>query len=164
VTNIPAATIGVTPSSGFTAWVIRTVTRSPVAHAILATGVGDEVIEAEPDGARPNHARTFRDVTWLTNLSAGLTDAQRTAAVAWAREHLGTPYSWLDDLEIGLVDLFGRAPGWMRKRLASTDTLQCAQLCDAAYAAAGVHLFTGRPAGGVSPGDLYRLNEQRASA
>jgi hypothetical protein len=42
----------------------------------------------------------------------------------------------------------------------------CSQLCDSAYHAAGVDLFAdGRPAGGVSPADLYRLDERvRAAA
>lgn len=157
--TMPAGTIGVTPSHGLVAWLVRTVTRGPVAHAFLATGDGDLVIEGDPHGARFNHASRYATVYWLTNLSAGMTYAQREAAVEWARERIGTPYSWLDDLSIGLVDLFGWAPAALRRRLVSSDTLMCSQLCDAALEAGGRVLFTdGRPAGGVSPNDLYRLN------
>jgi hypothetical protein len=155
-----AGDIGVTPSSGFAAWVIRVATRSPhAAHAFLATGNGTQVIEGDPHGARYNDARHYRDVTWLTNLSAGMTDAQRAEAVAWAVKHLYTPYSWVDDAEIGLVDVFHWAPGWMRRRLRSNRHMMCSQFCDADYHAVGRDLFRdGRPAGGVSPGDLYKLN------
>jgi uncharacterized protein YycO len=159
-----AGDIGVTPSRGFVAWAIRAITGSPhAAHAFLATGDGTQIIEGDPHGARLNDAGHYRNVTWLTNLSAGMADAQRELVVAWARAHLGTPYSWIDDAEIGLVRVFHWAPGWMRRRLRSDRTLMCSQLCDAAYHAAGVDLFTdGRPAGGVSPGDLWRLNRARS--
>jgi hypothetical protein len=87
-----------------------------------------------------------------------LGDSQRATISRWGRAREGTPYSWLDCLEIGLVDRFGWAPGWMRRRLRSNQTLMCSQLVCAAYDAAGVHLFLdGRPFGGVSPGDLYQL-------
>lgn len=160
-----AGTIGVTPSRRFVAWAIRVLTRCPqAAHAFVATGKGDEIIEGDPHGARRSHARYYPRVVWLEDLAAGLSDAQRAEVVAWAVSRLGTPYSWLDDLEIGLVDVFGWAPAFLRRRLRSDRTLMCSQLCDAAYRAAGVELFAdGRPAGGVSPADLYRLNERTAA-
>ena len=157
------ATIGLVRGTGFMPWLIRLVTRSPYAHAFLWVGAG--IVEAEPSGARavPQH---YGDVYWCTALSDRLLNAQRNLAVSWAlaqtktRGGKGTPYSFVDDAEIGFVSLFGWAPRWMRRRLASTRTLMCSQLCDAAYAAAGVQLFAdGRPAGGVAPGDLWRLNE-----
>jgi uncharacterized protein YycO len=148
--------IGVVPGSGFVAWCIRRITRSTVAHAFLYAGDG-HVIEGDPHGVRYNDAASYPDVIWLTNLSAGLSDAQRNGIMAWAIARLGTPYSWIDDAEIGFVDLFGRAPRWMRNRLRSSRTLMCSQLCDMAYSANGAQIFTdNRPAGGVSPGDLFR--------
>lgn len=158
-----AGWIGVTPASGFVPWCIRLITRSPhAAHAFIATGNGTQVVEGEPEGARYGDASGYPDVTWLVGLAAGMTPQQRATVVAWAVAHLGTPYSWIDDAEIGFTRLFGWAPRWMRRRLRSTRTLMCSQLCDAAYLAAGVDLFAdGRPAGAVSPGDLYRLNQKR---
>lgn len=145
---------GVTETSGFGSWVIRVVTRSKYNHAFVVVGAG-QCIEGEPGGARYNKLANYPHAVYS---SLPLTGPQRAAIVAWATAHLGTPYSWLDDLEIGLVDLFGWAPKWMRKRLASTSTLMCSQFVDAAYTAAGVPLFKdGRPAGGVSPGDLAKL-------
>lgn len=155
---MPAGTVGVTPSRGIVAWLVRAVTRGPVAHAFIATGRGDEIIEGAPGGARYSHATRYDVVYWLTPLTQGMTDAQLAAAVSWAVDHLGTPYSWLDDVEIGLVSLFGWVPAPMRRRLRSDRTLMCSQLVDLAIGAGGRVLFTdGRPAGGVSPNDLYRL-------
>jgi uncharacterized protein YycO len=142
------------------AWVIRAVTRAPVAHAFLATGNGTQIIEGDPRGARYSDATRYRDVTWLTHLSEGLTDAQRAEAVQWAVAHLGTPYSWLDDAYIGFQRLFGWAPKWMQSILSSDHTLMCSQLCCAAYRSVGVDLFPGRPDGAESPGDLWRLNNK----
>lgn len=155
---MPAGTIGVARYGGFLPWLIRAVTRGPVNHAFIATGRGDVIVEGEPGGARLGKASEYRDVYWLTSLTEGMTPAQLECAVSWAMFHLGTPYSYLDDAAIALVDLFGWAPGFMRRRLASTKTLMCSQLCDAALAAAGRNLFDDRPAGAVSPSDLYRLN------
>lgn len=144
---------GVTRTSGFGSWVIRVVTRSKYNHAFVV--VDDyRVIEAEPHGARYNRLSAYPDAVFS---SFPLTDAQRAGIVAWAIAHLGTPYSWLDDLEIGMVDLFGWAPAWMRRRLRSIATMECAQYVDADYAANGWEIFDdGRPAGGVSPGDLAK--------
>lgn len=156
---LEAGLIGVVPSRGFVAWAIRRITRSQVAHAFIATGRSDLIIEADPNGARLSRARYHARVVWLSGLRSRLTDAQGAAAAQWARQHIGTPYSWIDDAEIGFVDLFGWAPGWMRSRLRSDKTLMCSQLCVEAYRAAGVDLFPGRPGGAVSPGDLLRLEQ-----
>lgn len=150
--------IGLTPSGGFIAKGIRLVTRGPYAHAFLSVDGGDVIVEGDPHGVRYNRASAYDGVVWLTCLSAALSDRQRQAVVGYAVAHLGTPYSWLDDAEIALVDVFGWAPRRMRNRLRSDRTLMCSQLCDAAFHSAGVDLFAdGRPAGGVSPNDLWRL-------
>lgn len=149
---------GVVRTNGWAARLIRWATRSPVNHAVLC--VGDQLVEGDPHGARLGRLDAYGDrVIW-----AGwtLTDNQRTEIAAWGLSRVGTPYSWLDCVEIGLVDRFGWAPRWMRRRLRSDRTLMCSQLVTAAYDAAGVHLFDdGRPAGGVSPGDLYDLLEKQ---
>lgn len=164
VVSIPAGTIGVTPSSGFVAWCIRKITRSPVAHAFIATGWGDEIIEADPHGARRNHSRSYRTVYWCDRIASALNDAERAKVVEYAKAHIGTPYSWVDDAEIGFVDMFGRAPRWMRRRLRSDRTLMCSQLCAAAYRAAGVVLYPNRVDGSIAPGDLYALEQHLTAA
>lgn len=162
MSDLLPATVGVTPGGGWVAWAIRLITRGPVAHAFIATGDGDQIVEGAPHGARYNRASAYSTVYWLPELSAGLTGAQRATAVGWARGHVGTPYSFVDDAEIAFVDLFGWAPGWMRRRLRSDRTLMCSQLCCAALRAAGRVLFPGRPDGGVSPNDLWRLAKAAA--
>ena len=156
-----AGDIGLVRGRGLLMWLVRVVTRAPYGHAILLTG-DSTIVEAQPSGARRTENR-HRDVHWCTNLSRDLTDVQRSQIVVWALAHLGTPYSWVDDLEIGLVELFGWAPRWMRRRLASDQTLMCSQLCVAAYRlGADVELFPGKPDGAESPGDLWRLDRSAA--
>ena len=146
---------GVVRTGGWAGRLIRWATRSPVNHAVLYVG-GGQIVEGEPNGAALSPVSRYGNrVEWA---NWPLTPTQRGVIAQWGRAHVGTPYSWLDCLEIGLVDRFGWAPGWMRSRLRSNRTLMCSQLVTAAYDAAGVHLFDdGRPAGGVSPGDLYTL-------
>ena len=158
------ASIGVTRSKGFVPWAIATITRGPWAHAFIATGHGFQVIEGDPRGARYNDCRSYRKVEWLENLTAGMSLADRQAAVAWAVEHLGTPYSWIDDALIGWRDLFGFSLPFTKRRLASDKTLMCSQLCVAALRAGGRDLAPGRPDGGISPNDLWRLDRSLASA
>ncbi len=160
--------LGVTPGSGFAMWLIRVVTRCPQAsHAFIYIGDGrpdgTNIIEGEPGGARYGRASEYATVHWLTNLSKPLTDQQRVEAVNWAKLQRGVPYSWLDDLAIGLKDTFGFR-WWSKKRLESDKTLMCSQLCVLAYDQAGVELFPGVPAGGVSPANLYFLNQERSNA
>lgn len=145
---------GVVRTDGWAGRLIRWATRSPVNHAVLC--VGDVLVEGDPRGARIRPLSQYGDrVAWA---DWPLSVAQRATIVRWGVTRVGTPYSWLDCLYIGLVDRFGWAPQWARRQLASTRTLMCSQLVCAAYDAAGVHLFSdGRPFGGVSPGDLYDL-------
>lgn len=156
--------IGVTRSKGFVPWAIATITRGPWAHAFIATGKRFQIIEGDPHGARYNDARHYGKVMWLEHLTAGMSLADRRLSVAWAVAHLHTPYSWIDDAEIGFVDLFGWAPGFMRERLRSDKTLMCSQLCVAALRAGGRDLFPGKPDGGISPNDLWRMDKQLAAA
>ena len=140
-------------TNGFPAWLIRTVTRSPVNHAAVYVG-NEQVIEGRPSGAGYNVVTAYPAAFWS---HIDLTDAQRESIVEHAKSCIGIPYNWLDDLDIGLGKLFGMAtPKWIEKRLSSTRTLMCSQLVDACYETAGADLFTdGRPVGAVSPGDLY---------
>lgn len=122
-----AGDIGVVASPGFVGRMIRLITRSTVNHAFVALGDG-RVVEGWQSGARYNDVTAYPSVQWLTNLSSSLTASQRTLICAYATMHIGTPYSWVDDAEIGFTDMFGWAPRWMRRRLASDRTLQCSQL------------------------------------
>ncbi|RAG80971.1 hypothetical protein DN069_35235 [Streptacidiphilus pinicola] len=67
------------------------------------------------------------------------------------------PYSAADYLALALWHFRLRIP-WARKVMASRASMICSELCDFAYEAAGVHLFTdGRAPGDVTPADLAAL-------
>jgi hypothetical protein len=59
---------------------------------------------------------------------------QREGIAKWGRGHLGTPYNFIDDLAIGLERVLREhTPKLIIRRLSSSQHLECAQLCDAAY-------------------------------
>lgn len=146
---------------GVIAWLIRAVTRSTVNHAFILTDPG-EIIEADPSGAQVVPLSNYDGMPQTWSLM-DLTDAQRAAIAGHALDHEGDPYSWLDDVCIGLSHLFGwHVPAAVRRRLARSDRLQCAQLVDVAYLEAGIHLFSdGRIPGDVAPSDLLGLIQGR---
>jgi cell wall-associated NlpC family hydrolase len=148
---------GVVRTNGWAAWVIRKVTRSEVNHAFVYVGNG-QIVEANPRGAAVGNVSEYPHATWS---HMALTTQQRHAIANAARSLVGTPYSWVDDVCIGLADLFGwHVPEPVRARLSKRSRLMCSQLVDVAYSKAGVTLFPdGRIPGDVSPGDLLHLIE-----
>lgn len=121
-------------------------------HAFVYTGDG-EVVQAEPAGAQVARLTGHRETLWSSG-KIPLTPAQRQAIVRAALGYVGTPYSWLDYVAIGLHRLHVPAPG-LKRYIASTKHMMCSQLVDQCYADAGVHLFAdGRWPGYVTPADL----------
>lgn len=138
----------------------------PYDHAEIYIGQPDAdgphgyTIGAYPGGARkvalPCPPAELPGSIWSSGLIP-LTAAQRTAIVAWAIDHIGTPYSFIDYLAIAAHGLHIPVPG-LRAYIANTKHMICSQLCDADYAAAGVHLFDDqRWPGYVDPLDLADL-------
>jgi uncharacterized protein YycO len=126
-------------------------------HAFVYVGDG-QLVEAEPGGARLAGLDEYqgRPVLWSTGHIA-LTDEQRTAIVGAARSFIGVPYSAADYIALALWHFRVRIP-WARKVMASRSSMICSQLTDAAYEAAGVHLFADdRQPGDVTPADLAAL-------
>jgi uncharacterized protein YycO len=126
-------------------------------HAFVYVG-DDQVIEAEPGGARLASLDEYqgRTIAWSTN-HIELTEQQRTAIVAAAHSFIGVPYSAGDYMALALWHFHLRIP-WAKHVMASQSRMICSQLCDAAYEVAGVHLFTdGREPGDVTPADLAAL-------
>jgi cell wall-associated NlpC family hydrolase len=142
-------------TNGWAGWLIRVVTRSSVNHAGVYVGDG-RVVEAQPHGAVLGYVAAYPGAIWS---GPAITEGRGQQIADAARGLLGTPYSWLDCLAIGLAKIFGHAlPGFIRRRLSRPNVAMCSQLCDLAYLAAGVHLFDdNRLPGDVSPGDLYDL-------
>lgn len=123
-------------------------------HAYIVTGI-DELIEAEPGGARTNRMEYEPSGAIYSNWP--LTPDQRTAIVAAARSLLGTPYSWLDYLSLAAHRLHIPAPH-LRKYIADTGHMICSQLVDECYRRGGIHLFQdGRWPGDVTPADLAKV-------
>ena len=131
-------------------------------HAFLVErvdGTTVHAIEARPSGAgRAVYPLGNPDILW----SAGhfqLTDAQRQAIVGWAVAHVGAGYSWAAYLRQAAVRL--HVPGaaaWLAHQVEVSGQFICSQYVDAAYQAAGVHLFAdGRAAYDVAPSDLADL-------
>lgn len=139
------------PEDSIVAW----GSRSPAVHAFVVIDRGC-IVQAEPEGAVIDSIDAHPDAVYST---WPLTAEQQDRIVAAAKQLVGTPYNWLDDLDLGLARRFGvHTPGWVRRRLADPTHLQCAQLVDLAYRRAGIRLFTdGRLDGDVTPGDLYDL-------
>ena len=147
---------GVTRTGGWGGWLIRAVTRSEVNHAFVYVGDG-RIVEAEPAGAQLGYAAAYPGAIWS---GPAITQGRGQQIADAARGLLGTPYSWLDCLAIGLAHIFGghRLPLFIRRRIMRTDRLMCSALTDYAYHLAGVQLYDdGRLFGDVSPGDLLQL-------
>ena len=126
-------------------------------HAFVYVG-GGQVVEAEPGGARAAPLKGYGAILWSTGRFQ-LTADQRRGICMFARQYIGTPYSWLDYAAIGLHRLHVPAPG-LRRYIGSTRHQICSQLVDQCYADAGVHLFAdGRWPGYVTPADLAAVIE-----
>lgn len=143
-------------------------TDSPVNHAGIYTGDGT-IVEAVGE-VRYGNVSEYPDAIWSTGrLPAVLvpTLEQRRKIINTAHNLIGTPYSWLDIIAIGLAQ---KRTGhlvtdrtWWARRISGDGHLICSQAVDQVYLAAGIHLFTdGRLEGLVSPGDLYDLLEPQA--
>lgn len=114
------------------------------------------VIQAEPAGTAYARLTPHGKTLWSTG-KIPLTSDQRGAIVMAAIGYLGTPYSFLDYLAIGLHRAHIPIPH-LKAYIASTGHQICSELVDSCYLAAGVHLFDdGRWPGYVTPADLAKL-------
>lgn len=131
-------------------------TPAPVQHAMLYVGNG-MVVQAMPGGAELIPLAEANAVyAWSTG-KIPLNATQREWIVYSANALVGTPYSYLDYLSIGLSRWHVR-PEFIRDYVSDTRHMICSQLVDYAYECAGVNLFSdGRFPGDVTPADLWRL-------
>ena len=153
---------GVERTRGFTAWAIRVATRSAFSHAFVVVRDG-YVVEARSKGAvcRP---LGIRDAIY-SSAAIVLSPAERSDIVNAAMYLVGTPYSWLDIVSIGLLQ-YGIRPKMIRDRVKRMDRLICSQLVDLAFSGGpphpddisyGVRLFADdRLSMDVTPGDLAK--------
>lgn len=134
-------------------------TGSKYFHTVLAV-TEDWAVSAEPGGARLRPIDAWPDTVWS---DFPITNAQRAKIVQRGHSYINRPYNWLNDLSIGVGLVLGwETPKFIREYLWSEESLECAQLCDAAYDHAGYHIFNdGRLPGAVWPGSfekIYRKN------
>ncbi|MFG2395177.1 hypothetical protein ACGFYF_40915 [Streptomyces lavendulae] len=129
---------------------------SDYTHAFLVLP-GEELIEAEPDGAAIHLLSRYARTPALYVYPPGLTRQQRMAVCDAALRYVGVPYGFLDYLAIAAHRLRLPVPG-LKKRIASSKQQICSQLVSQCYDDAGVHLFAdGRWPGYVTPGALQEL-------
>lgn len=149
--------IGICRSEHWFSRIVQIVTGSHWGHVIVAVS-NDRCVSAEPGGARYRPISHYADNEELVWSQLDLTIEQRRIIQRWAINHIRTPYNWLDYYAIGIAMITKSAtPGWLRRWLTSTDSLQCAQLADQALQAAGIHLFKDdRVPGAIYPGSFGR--------
>lgn len=129
---------------------------SPVQHAYIYVGEG-MVVQAMPGGAEMVPLADAEPAYAWSGSAILLTDDQREDIVRCARRLVGTPYSWLDYLSIGLLRWHIR-PKFLRDYVGETHHMICSQLVDFSYAVGGAPLFGAKlAAGDVTPSDLYAL-------
>lgn len=121
-------------------------------HAFIYIGDG-KIVEAEPGGACISDLSEYdgRVILWSTGLIP-LTDVQRKGIVETAIQWVGTPYSFLDYLAIGMYRLGITAFG-ISDRVISSQHMICSQLVAQDYEVHGSPL-TEYPPYLVTPGRL----------
>lgn len=140
-------------------WAIGDLSRYSHAGIFLGDCFDDGieyVAEAMPGGLQINPISKYHGKE-LIHSRFDLTDDERNTIVAFAVSKLGTPYSYLGYLYVGLT-AFKHCPEWVKDKVSSSDALFCSQFVDWAYSNAGVKLFDdGRVYLDCTPGDLARL-------
>ena len=76
-------------------------------------------------------------------------------------DRVGAPYAYEDILLIAVALLWGeKTPAWLDREISEDNRWICSAMVDAAYRAAGWHLFVDdRPTAAVYPAALARLFE-----
>lgn len=166
--------VGLVRQTGFWPACIRWATGSHVDHMVVYIG-GRMVVSASPKGAKVVPIDDYPNVIWSA-FTVGEPDRfayhARRATLHWAFDHIGTPYNFVDDVVLATVWIIGKltrvsvpthiVPRAIARRLSDPRRLQCAQLCDLALQAGGVHVFQdGRLPGDVVPGDFERYFRER---
>jgi hypothetical protein len=130
-------------------------THTWIVSSVFPAGV--RLVEAMPGGARVSYlhdrVRMGPGFGWIR---LPLTLDQRASVTEYAEATIGTPYSFLDYLSLGLLHL-GLPRRLTAGRVTSSGHLICSQLVDRVLCQAGFHLFDdGRLSQDVTPGALFR--------
>lgn len=147
--------ITIVRSTGFWPFIIRAVTASHWSHNTIIIS-DTECVSAEGSGVKIMKRSDFPDSVTSDFI---LTDREQLAIKAFALGQVGKRYGYLTDFWIGIALITkAKTPRWIERILSNKSTWECAQLCDAAYTYAGIHLFRDdRPTGAVYPGSLAKI-------
>ena len=114
-------------------------------------------VAAQPSGARYDYLEQNYPKAIFSTGKLPLTDGQRLLLVIEATKLLGTPYSWLDYVAIGL-HRFHIRPRFIERYVTDSGHMICSQLVDEVYKRAGIQLFNdGRLPQDVTPGDIANV-------
>lgn len=139
-----------------TTWIARAIewaTWSHTHHVVVAVNATD-CISAEPGGVIIRTNAAYTNITWS---QFTLTSEQRAAITAAGRASLKLPYNYLvyAPLVVARVTHIP-VPQFIAAWLGRRRNVNCSQLTDDIYHAAGVQLFT-KSSDIVTPGDFERL-------
>lgn len=141
-----------------TTWIARAIewaTWSHTHHVVVAVSP-TECVSAEPGSGviwRTNAAYT--NVTWS---SFTLTSEQQAAITAAGNASLKLPYNYLIYAPLVLARITHiPVPGPIARWLGRRRNVNCSQISDDIYHAAGIQLFVDQPSDIVTPGDFERL-------
>ena len=125
-------------------------------HAFIAV---DEthLVEAAPGGARIRPISDYPNIRWSQFI---LTEDERNIIVKFMLDRIDAPYAYEDILFIAVAILSGdNTPAWIDREIADDNRWICSALVDAAFHAAGWHLFHDRQPAAVFPATIARLFE-----
>jgi hypothetical protein len=138
---------------------IDKITDSVVHHSVLAV-TKTHCVSAEARGVRVRRIDYFPDAYWS---EFDLSTTQRDTIVDFGIERIDRPYGWFTDAAIGISVLAKeKTPAWVENYLNDDRWYECAQLCEAAYAAAKRPLLEGVTPAEVFPGmfvPIWRRHE-----
>lgn len=132
---------------------IEWATESPCYHVVVAVDQ-DQCVSAEPGGVRYRTNNAYQNIIWFDE---PLSVTEKAAIVAAAHASMTLPYNYaiyplLLARRITDLPIPGPVATWLGRRR----NVDCSQLADDIYTAAGRHLFPGEYADVVTPGDFWR--------
>lgn len=129
-------------------------TDSHTHHVVVATSP-TQCVSAEPGGVVVRTNAAYRNILWFR---LTLTDGEKAAIVAAAETKLTLPYNYAIYPVLFMQKLTGiPTPQCVAAWLGRRRNVDCSQLADDIYCAAGIHLFPNQYSDVVTPGDFERL-------
>lgn len=142
-------------STGWVAWLIRTITQSSVNHAGIVVDETGRTLEARKKGAD-----YFQVPPGALLIDPPLTDAQRGKIPFAAATIKNRRYSYFGVVVLGLSRL-GLRSKWLDSLVGRITDQFCSQVVDYAEYLSDFRLFQdGRAFGSVTPGDLLDAAER----